>query len=1100
MASSIRTVRTECLIFTGLISIVLTVLCVHSASSLQTISDNFADKFDRDLAKWLGRYIRPHIASAEYQKRANAGEINFIDLNIKRLVRTMESSLQKNLAKKMKALKRNVKEAEKLAANFNWTEKIDKSNVTYVHAKNISGSETNFVYNTQFKQKVDAALSSVHIPVEIYEGDYDILQGLKWSARLDEIFAENRRRDPEIMWQNFGSQAGFMRTLPASKWLGKAVDLYDVRRRPWYTQGSSSPKDMFILIDNSGSVHGQALQLMKVAVKSLIDTLGENDFVSVAKFSEKASYISCLTTFVQANYHNKQLLYAEIDKMKASKMASYEKAFEFAFTEFENFENERRNGQGARCNQVIMMLTDSGTEMPQAVFKKWNWDEKKVRVFSYAVGPTTNPVSAIRWMACSNRGYFSQIPSMSAIRTKVQQYLTVLGRPMVLKRAKDIGWTNVYVDASGLGMMTTVTLPVYNTTILRSCVGKCTVPDKLDEYVVDKACRAICSSNQTILGVMGIDIRTKDMERYIPWRKLGPNGYSFAVTNNGYIVFHPHLKAESAGIEDPPNVDLLDIEFDNEAEVKSNIRKKMIDQKGGTTDFLGYRLTLDEIYAIKMNLTYSYTKITNTSFSLALVVPKSRKKFMNVRKNSMRDTSSKRAIFSELDTDKSFLMIAPWDYCPGMAALLMNKANESASILKDILQNKYRTRCKGQESEMLNNLLLDIRITRLLQTSWKDDQSKQKGAGIISRFIATNGGLTRVFPQSEGIDFEQYADPWKASYFQRAFSYADENPDGFLFAIQPLPESFNKTAEPNYTNPNVMVAKAVKLSNYSSAKVAVIGAFVTVKKLSNKMVRSVTECKDETSAVCYLLDRSGFLLASNQPDLEIGRFIGHKNLDPQLAYWMYNYSQLSRIEFFDYQATCPKPVEKTSAGPRSFYIPTISDLLDSMKWWSVKSAWTYIVYNIFSSFTDLFTNVYAAKAPPPPEEIPKNISCIKRSAYYFPTRMAKVVSGTLQCNNCTRNYYMKTLEKSNLMIVVADPLCNFDDEESCQTPYLPQESAPVDGPDLCTRVPRYRRRIGKCHDRHPREYTLDCGVNGSVKPLMILIISMLLMSSITLKT
>ena len=28
----------------------------------------------------------------------------------------------------------------------------------------------------------------------------------------------------------------------------------------------------------------------------------------------------------------------------------------------------------------------------------------QVRVFTYAVGPTPNPISAVKWMACSNRG------------------------------------------------------------------------------------------------------------------------------------------------------------------------------------------------------------------------------------------------------------------------------------------------------------------------------------------------------------------------------------------------------------------------------------------------------------------------------------------------------------------------------------------------------------------------------------------------------------------------------------------------------------------------------------------------------------------------
>ena len=39
------------------------------------------------------------------------------------------------------------------------------------------------------------------------------------------------------------------------------------------------------IFNRSGSVAGKALELVKVAVKSLMDTLGENDFVNIAKVS-----------------------------------------------------------------------------------------------------------------------------------------------------------------------------------------------------------------------------------------------------------------------------------------------------------------------------------------------------------------------------------------------------------------------------------------------------------------------------------------------------------------------------------------------------------------------------------------------------------------------------------------------------------------------------------------------------------------------------------------------------------------------------------------------------------------------------------------------
>ena len=47
------------------------------------------------------------------------------------------------------------------------------------------------------------------------------------------------------------------------------------------------------------------------------------------------------------------------------------------FCQFEKYESGEE-GEGANCNRIIMFLTDGGTEMPEEVFKKYNWPEKKV--------------------------------------------------------------------------------------------------------------------------------------------------------------------------------------------------------------------------------------------------------------------------------------------------------------------------------------------------------------------------------------------------------------------------------------------------------------------------------------------------------------------------------------------------------------------------------------------------------------------------------------------------------------------------------------------------------------------------------------------------
>ncbi|NXK98453.1 CA2D1 protein, partial [Formicarius rufipectus] len=102
----------------------------------------------------------------------------------------------------------------------------------------------------------------------------------------------------------------------------------------------------------------------------------------------------------------------------------------------------------ANCNKIIMLFTDGGEERAQEIFHKYN-EDKKVRVFTFSVGQHNYDKGPIQWMACENKGYYYEIPSIGAIRINTQEYLDVLGRPMVLagEKAKQVQWTNVYLDA-----------------------------------------------------------------------------------------------------------------------------------------------------------------------------------------------------------------------------------------------------------------------------------------------------------------------------------------------------------------------------------------------------------------------------------------------------------------------------------------------------------------------------------------------------------------------------------------------------------------------------------------------------------------------------
>jgi voltage-dependent calcium channel alpha-2/delta-3 len=66
--------------------------------------------------------------------------------------------------------------------------------------------------------------------------------------------------------------------------------------RLWYIDASSSPKDVIILVDNSGSMTGTSKETARHLVNSILETLGSNDFVNVLKFSDTTDpIIECIT-------------------------------------------------------------------------------------------------------------------------------------------------------------------------------------------------------------------------------------------------------------------------------------------------------------------------------------------------------------------------------------------------------------------------------------------------------------------------------------------------------------------------------------------------------------------------------------------------------------------------------------------------------------------------------------------------------------------------------------------------------------------------------------------------------------------------------------
>ncbi|XP_066490665.1 voltage-dependent calcium channel subunit alpha-2/delta-1 isoform X2 [Tiliqua scincoides] len=1004
--------------------------------------------------------------------------------NAQQLVESAAREIEKLLSNRSTALVRLADAAETFQKYHAWQDEFAPNDIVYYNAKddlNESGrneSETGsqrirpvFEEDPIFGRRTSYQHAAVHIPTDIYEGSTIVLNELNWTGALDEVFKKNREEDPTLLWQVFGSATGLARYYPASPWVDKSrtqnkIDLYDVRRRPWYIQGAASPKDMLILVDASGSVSGLTLKLIRTSVIEMLETLSDDDFVNVVSFNENAQNVSCFNHLVQANVRNKKKLKEAVYKISAKGITDYKKGFSYAF---EQLLNHSHSIFRANCNKIIMLFTDGGEERAQEIFNKYNHD-KKVRVFTFSVGQHNYDKGPIQWMACKNKGFYYEIPSIGAIRINTQEYLDVLGRPMVLaqKDAKQVQWTNVYLDALELGLVISGTLPVFNLTKDQSNM-----------------------QNQLILGVMGVDVSLEEIKKLTPRFTLCPNGYYFAIDPNGYVLLHPNLQPKHIGVgipkinlrkrrphiqnpksQEPVTLDFLDAELEND--IKVEIRKKMIDGESGDRTFRTLVKSQDERYIDKGNRTYTWTAVNGTDYSLALVLPSYSFYYIKATINE----ALIQAKFTEtLKLDRfdefGYTFLAPRDYCSSVKI-----TDNNTEFLLNF--NEFIDRHTPQNpscNEMVMRALLDAGFTsELVQNHW----SKQDPEGITARFVATDGGITRVYPKSAGEYWMENPETYEDSFYKRSLD--NEN---YVFTAP----FYNKSSYED----GIMVSKAVKITiGGKLLKPAVVGVKINVTSWMENFTKTTTKhrCKGELCGCeknsmhvdCVILDDGGFLLMSNREDYipEIGKFFGE--IDPGLMRNLINMSLYAFNKSYDYQSVCdPEEEPKQGAGLRSVNVPTVADILH-LGWWASAAAWS-ILQQLFLGLT--FPRFLGAAEVEDEDfsAIPSKQSCITVQTQYFFDSEEKSFNGILDCINCSRLFHAEKISNTNLVFIISDSkqMCSY-----CDAKPLMQAEKPDEGPDPCEMVqhPRYRKGPELCFDYNSKENSTDCGgVSGLSPPL-----------------
>ncbi|GAB0177059.1 voltage-dependent calcium channel subunit alpha-2/delta-4 [Grus japonensis] len=471
---------------------------------LETVK-SWADAFGGELYSIVTKYSGSLLLQKKYKDVEPTLKIKEVDGL--ELVKKFSEQMESMLRRKVEAVERLVEAAEDADLNheYNSSLEFDYYNSLLINEKDENdnyvelGDEFILEPNEHFNNLlVNTTYSDIQLPTNVYNKDPDILNGVYMSEALNPIFVDNFERDPTLTWQYFGSSTGFFRLYPGIKWLPdeNGVISFDCRNRGWYIQAATSPKDIVIIVDVSGSMKGLRMTIAKHTIITILDTLGENDFVNIIAYNDYVHFIEpCFKgILVQADRDNREHFKQLVDELQAKGVGTVNKALTESFKILREF---RDAGQGGLCNQAIMLITDGAVEDYEAVFEKYNWPDRKVRVFTYLIGREVTFAPNVKWIACNNKGYYTQISTLADVQENVMEYLHVLSRPMVINHDHDIIWTEAYMDsalfasqAQSLLLMTTVAMPVFS------------------------------KKNET----------------------LGVHGYAFLNTNNGYILSHPDLR------------------------------------------------------------------------------------------------------------------------------------------------------------------------------------------------------------------------------------------------------------------------------------------------------------------------------------------------------------------------------------------------------------------------------------------------------------------------------------------------------------------------------------------------------------------------------
>ncbi|XP_028285672.1 voltage-dependent calcium channel subunit alpha-2/delta-4-like isoform X2 [Parambassis ranga] len=1055
----------------------------------------WASVFSVELRELTTRYS----GSLLLQKKLKDVEsiVKIVEVDGSNLVKEYSDEIERMLGSKMKSVKRLAESAEDadLYHEFNATLQFDYYNSMMINTMDEDGNfvdlggefplEENEHFNNML---VNTQQSTIQVPTNVYNKDPNILNAVYNSEALNDVFINNFLKDPTLTWQFFGSSTGFFRIYPGIKWTPETngVVAFDCRNRNWYIQAATSPKDIIIMVDISGSMKGLKMTIAKHTINTILDTLGENDFVNVIAYTDYVRYVEpCFRgTLVQADLDNREHFKLLVEELHVKGEAKIKNAMKESF---KILNEARASGQGSMCNQAIMLITDGAMEDFESVFEEFNWPDRRVRVFTYLIGREMTFAQNTKWIACNNKGYYTHISTLADVQENVMEYLHVLSRPMVINHDHDIIWTEAYMDtvlpktkelfatkAQSLLLMTSVAMPVFS---------------KKKETL----------SHGILLGVVGSDIPLMEVMKLAPRYMLGAHGYAFLANNNGYILAHPDLRPlykDGKKLKPKPNynsVDLSEVEWED---IDETLRTAMVRGETGSNT-LSVRASVDKgkrpMFLVN---DYFYTNIDETPFSFGMVLTQGHGKLM-----FMGNVSVEEGLHDLTSPDLS--IASEWTYCETDIDPDHRKYSQLQAAIRYLLGKEPDLEC---DEVLLQQLLFDAVVTAPLEAYWNALMLNDRvEPGVETAFLGTRSGLMRIVRYA-GVE-TRVAKRFLTPVDKDNLFTIDHFPVWYRLAVENTPGRFFYYAVNDKGVKYAMATTSVTVSSEGrTAMAGAIGVQMSLDLLEKRFwaiakQSSDTDCSniegvcplscESAELACYLVDSNGFILLSKERN-DVGRFFGA--VDGSVMASLLKMGMFKKVSLFDYQAMC-KNSHHHASGARPLLSPFYG-IVALMRWFFSNALMFLLDFNFCGLWhSDYFVDAKAGyHTTHKQRKVEAQVPCDTAYPSFMYDPSVREANSLIKCGRCQKMFVVQQIPDSNLVLVVTQADCD------CSRQYGPILLEPKEikynATVKCNRMKsqKVRRRPESCHSYHPKENAKDCGGASDISMSLSLFSASLLVS------